>query len=146
MKMLNPTAGLTCSMQDHQLSELKKRNAARLPEKLLLANKIGIFGSLDPIAISLVMEFLSTQMRVHMCGYPIFTLDLELHYITVHATLCSKALPSLITTLKDVMQHNFIPSLLALGACAIALHYNTVMKNYMNCPIPVICGLVRPQL
>jgi len=32
-------------------------------------------------------------------------------------------------------------SILALGACAMALHYNTVMKNYMFCPVPVICGL-----
>ena len=38
------------------------------------------------------------------------------------------------------MQHNFIPSLLALGACAMALHYNSVMKNYMNYPIPIMCG------
>ena len=94
MKMLNdsfPTAGLTCSMQDHQLSEyLQIRNTSRLPEKLAVRivgqqdRNIWVFGpnchiNSDGILVNLV----------HMFGYLICTLDLELHHIRVRATLCS---------------------------------------------------------
>ena len=56
MKLQNdsfPTAGLTCSMQDHQLSEylqIKRRTAVRLPEKLTVStvcqqnSNIWVFG------------------------------------------------------------------------------------------------------
>ena len=38
------------------------------------------------------------------------------------------------------MEHNYISSLMVLGACAMALHYNTVIKQYMYCPIPLLYG------
>ena len=151
--MLNdsfPTAGLTCSMQDHQLSEylqIRKRNTSRLPEKLAVRivgqqdRNIWVFGPNCHINSDGILVNLDESSYVwisHLYSGP---------GVAPHQSACNvmlpldaKALPSLITTLKDVMQHNFIPSLLALGACAMALHYNTVMKNYMNCPIPIICG------
>ena len=153
MKMLNdsfPTAGLTCSMQDHQLSEylqIRKRNTSRLPEKLAVRivgqqdRNIWVFGPNCHINSDGILVNLDESSYVwisHLYSGP---------GVAPHQSACNvmlpldaKALPSLITTLKDVMQHNFIPSLLVLGACAMALHYNTVMKNYMNCPIPIICG------
>lgn len=151
MKMLNdsfPTAGLTCSMQHHQLSEylqIKKRNAARLPEKLAIMTvgqqdrNIWVFGPYCDINNDRILVNPDESSYVwisHLYSRP----GVAPHHSACNVVLPldAKALPSLITTLKDVMQH--IPSLLALATCAMALHYNTVMKNYMICPIPTICG------
>ena len=153
MKMLNdsfPTGGLTCSMQDHQLSEylqIKKRNAARLPEKLAVRTvgqqdrHIWVFGPNCHISSNGILVNPDESPYVwisHLYSGP----GVAPHHsaCNIELPLDASALPSLIRSLKGVMQHNFIPSLLALGACAMALHYNTVMKNYMNCPIPIICG------
>ena len=42
--------------------------------------------------------------------------------------------------LKQIMQHNYYPSLMVLGACTTAFHYLTVQAKFGNCPIPIIFG------
>ena len=153
MKMINnsfPTAGLTCSMQDSQLSEYlqtKKRSIGPLPEKIAVRS----VGQQDKF-----MWVFGPNCHINNDGF--FVDQDESPYVwishlysdpgvapcdsacDVALPLDPKALDSLMIILKDVMQHNFMPSLLVLGTCAMALHYNTVIENYMFCPIPLICG------
>ena len=46
----------------------------------------------------------------------------------------------LIATLDIVMHHNFYPSVLALGATAMPLHYTTILQQNQHCHIPFLTG------
>lgn len=154
MKMLNdsyPTAGLTCSMQDHQLSEylqIKKRNAGKLPEKVAVRNvgqqedrKTWVFSPDCHISSDGTLIDNSTSPYVwisHLYAGPgVAPRDSACN---IELPLSKDPLIELMTKLKDVMRHNFVPSLLVLGASAMALHYNTIIQTYMHCPIPVVYG------
>lgn len=154
MKMLNdsyPSAGLTCSMQDHQLSEYlqtKKRSAARMPEKLAVRNvgqqqdkKTWVFGPNCHIGSdgTLIDESVSPYVWIsHLYTGPgVAPRDSACN---IELPLTTEPLTMLMEDLNVVMQHNFLPSLLVLGASAMALHYNTIIEAYMHCPIPLVCG------
>lgn len=47
---------------------------------------------------------------------------------------------ALINHLQIMMGHNFYPSLLTLGATAMATHYTTILKKFWYCPVPYIFG------
>jgi len=155
MKMLNdsyPSAGLTCSMQDHQLSEYlqtKKRSAARIPEKLAVRNvgqqqdkKTWVFGPNCHISSTgaLMDESASPYVWIsHLYAGPgVAPRDSA---CSIELPLSTEPLELLLEDLKNVMQHNFLPSVLVLGACAMALHYNTIIEACMHCSIPLVCGL-----
>lgn len=64
------------------------------------------------------------------------------HYsaCTIDLPLNPHALVPLINHLKMIMGHNFYPSLLVLGATAMATHYSTILGKFLYCPVPFIYG------
>ena len=153
MKMLNdsfPTGGLTCSLQDHQLSEylqIKKRNTPRLPEKIAVKSvgqqdqDVWVLG--PDCHISSNGELLTQDESPYVWISHLYSGP----GVAPHDSACkislplnTQSLPLLMNKLEDIMQHNYVSSLLVLGACAMSLHYNTIIDNYMYCPIPLICG------
>ena len=153
MKMLNdsfPTGGLTCSLQDHQLSEylqIKKRSTARLPEKLAVKSvgqqdqNVWVLGPDCHISNNgtLLTGDESPYVWIsHLYSGPgVAPRDSA---CKISLPLSINSLPLLMDKLEDIMEHNYISSLMVLGACAMALHYNTIIKQYMYCPIPLLYG------
>jgi len=155
MKMLNesfPTAGLTCSMQDHQLSEYlqtKKCKTSRLPEKLAVKS-VGQQSDNDAVWV--------LGPNCHISSNGTILSDDESPYVwishlysgpgvapndskcNVPLPLSTNSLPSLMNSLCNIMQQNFILSVMVLGACAMAMHYKTIINAYMFCPVPLLCG------
>ena len=39
------------------------------------------------------------------------------------------------------MQHNFIPCMLVAGSFAMALHYQSILKQFLFCPVPLAYGI-----
>lgn len=60
--------------------------------------------------------------------------------LPVSRPLGVKSLKNLLATLRIIMHHNFYPSVLALGATAMALHYSTIIKHSHHCHIPFLTG------
>jgi len=60
--------------------------------------------------------------------------------LPISLPLGTESLNELITTLDIVMHHNFYPSVLALGATAMALHYTTILQRNHHCHIPFLTG------
>lgn len=54
--------------------------------------------------------------------------------------LNSNAIAPLLEHLEKILQHNFFPGLLVIAACAMALHYETILSKFLNCPIPIAFG------
>ena len=54
--------------------------------------------------------------------------------------LTAESLHALVQHLAATMEHNFMPSLMVLGSCAMALHYHTVLGKFLFCPIPLAFG------
>lgn len=46
----------------------------------------------------------------------------------------------LLTLLNTCMKHNFIPSVLMIGASIMLFHFSTITKKYGGCPIPLAIG------
>lgn len=55
-------------------------------------------------------------------------------------TSCAPLLSSLLELLEKCLKHNFIASLLTLGALVQAFHYDTVVKRFGGCPITILRG------
>lgn len=67
--------------------------------------------------------------------------------IAPEGTACCVALPLsteplmlMLQWLQQNMQHNFIPSLLVVGSFAMALHYKTIVSQFLYCPVPLAFG------
>ena len=63
--------------------------------------------------------------------------------VAAQATACNINLPlsveplsQMLETLKHVMQHNYYPSLMVLGACTMAFHYLTIQAKFGISPSP----------
>lgn len=60
--------------------------------------------------------------------------------IEVTLPLDSKALIPLVKSLQSLLQHNFLPGMMVLGACAMSLHYEVTLDRYLNCPVAIAFG------
>ena len=153
MQLLNHSygeGGLTCGFNDYQLSEFiqqKRRKAGKLPKGKAVV-KVGPQddGSwvLGPnIYISSAGEEISPDDSNffwvgHMYNGP---------GIAPQNTACSIQYPlmleplcNLIEYLMNTMGHNFFPTLMVMGSCAMALHYKTILSKFLFCPVPLAFG------
>ena len=60
--------------------------------------------------------------------------------LAISLPLSKEILNTLFSTLRDLMQHNYCPSVLTLGATAMALHYLTLIQRNHHCHIPFQSG------
>ena len=151
MKMLNsffPGGGLTCSLLDHQLSEfiqIKKRNVKELPTK----RAVSVIGpqNADLWVLGPSTHISSNGELVEESDY-IWVSDLyagpgvadSMSACNISLPLTAEPLGPLLNQLMCITKHNFFPSLLMIGSCAMALHYNTVKDKLGFCPVPIGFG------
>ena len=46
----------------------------------------------------------------------------------------------MLVLLKNVLIHNYFPSLLVIGGCLMAFHYSTLIESLRHCPVPLAFG------
>ena len=156
MKMINasfPAGGLTCSFQDQQLSEyiqIKYRSAGPLPVKKAVQHVGKQDQSLWVMGPNVHIDSLGNLIDKNNSPYVWIGHLYSGPGVAPQATACNINLPLsveplslMLEGLKQIMQHNYYPSLMVLGACTMAFHYLTIQAKFGNCPIPIIFGLPR---
>lgn len=153
MQQLNHSfgvGGLTCSFNDFQLAEFiqqKVRRAGRLPvNKAVEAGGQQEDGTwvLGPkVYIDSKGELIEANQSKYIWVGDMY----EGPHIAPHHTACPVKLPlttsplhSLLEHLKSMMKHNFYPSVMVLGSCAMAMHYQTILQKFLFCPVPIAFG------
>ena len=142
MRMINESfpGGLTCSFQDAQLSEfiqIKRRRVTHMPEKRVVSvvgpqdENLWVLGPdvhIDSQGKSLSPEESNYIWISDMyCGPGVAP---KSSACSIQLLLTTGSMVELINLLQDVMKHNFLPTLLTIGATAIALHYKTIMEKF----------------
>ena len=108
MKMIKssfPSWGLTCSFQDHQLSQfiqIKRRTAKHIPTK----KAVSLVGPQDN----------------HVCD--------NASACKIYLPLDDQSLEPLLNQLKVIMRHNFFPTLMLMGSTVMALHYSAIKNKF----------------
>lgn len=153
MRMINesfPTGGLTCSFQDHQLSEfiqIKRRTVTHMPEKRVVSvvgpqdDDLWVLGPdvhIDSQGQSINPEESSYIWISDMYSGP--GVAPKSSACTIQLPLTTGSLVLLMDLLRETMKHNFLPAVLTIGATCIALHYKTVMEKFEFCPVPLVFG------
>lgn len=155
MRMINksfPKAGLTCSFQDNQLSELiqiKRRSVKNMPCKQAV-NTVGPQDSDGHVWV------LNADAHISEDGNPITTEESNYIWIghlysgpgvadhssacKIHLPLSIQTLTPLLENLKLTMKHNFFPSLFVIASFGLALHYTTIQQKFKFCPVPIAFG------
>lgn len=153
MKCLNSSyksACLQCSFSDKEVSEYiqhKKRESATLPRKYAV-KKVGK----QPDGTWV----LSQKVYLSSTGTPITMEDSQYVWIgdvfagegvASSADQCAIELPlttdplcSLMALLQKHFQHNFFPCVMTMAAGILSLHYQTMVRKWKNCPIPLVFG------
>ncbi len=153
MEQLNSSikeGGLTCSFNDFQLSEYiqqKRRKAGRIPVKHAV-EKVG--PQSDGSWVLSPSVHINTDGELIDADHSKYTWIGHLYHgpgIAPEGTACCVALPLsteplmlMLQWLQQNMQHNFIPSLLVVGSFAMALHYKTIVSQFLYCPVPLAFG------
>jgi len=60
--------------------------------------------------------------------------------VTVPLPLSTENIAPLLSQLRDILHHNFYPGVLVIAACTLALHYQTILRKFLNCPVPIAFG------
>ena len=60
--------------------------------------------------------------------------------VPVCLPLSSQSLHPLVDALRSILGHKFVPGMLVLGACTMALHYQVILGKYLNCPVAIAFG------
>ena len=142
--------GLTCGFNDFQLAEYvqqKIRNSGKLP-KIKAVKQVGIQKNgtwvLGPkVYIDASGNLLDPSMSRFVWISHLYEGEgiANAHdACDIHLPLSIDPLRSMIEQLKVTMEHNFMPSLLVLGACAMALHYQVILGKFLFCPVPLAFG------
>lgn len=153
MQQLNHSygeGGLTCGFNDYQLAEFiqqKRRLAGKLPEGRAVEN-VGVqsdgswvFG--PNIYISADGEEIDPDECHSVWISHLYKGPGAAHHdsaCSIELPLSTEPLHLLLMLLKSIMGHNFIPALMTLGSCAMALHYTTILRNFLFCPVPLAFG------
>ena len=153
MKCLNCSyklACLQCSFTDKEVAEYiqyKKRESPQLPKKYAV-KKVGkqpdgtwVFSSIAHLSSA------GKQIKIEDSCYIWIGHVFAGHDVASDGDQCSIELPlttdplcSLLTTLRDNFEHNFIPCVMTMAAGILNLHYQTMLKKWKNCPIPLVFG------
>ena len=139
-----------CSFNDAQVSEYvqaKKRLHGHLPTKKAVskvgrqANGLWVLNS--QLTLNEKGEVVSEDENPYIwigSIYQGFRIAKGQDAIALNISLDSKKIVPLLLHLKKVLQHNFFAGLLLIGACAMALHYETILSKFLSCPVPIAFG------
>lgn len=58
----------------------------------------------------------------------------------IELPLTTDPLHSLMASLRLHFEHNFMPCVLVMASVVIALHYQTFLKKFKSCPVPLAFG------
>ena len=152
MEQLNQSfkkGGLSCSFNDNQMAEYvqqKIRAAGRIEKKYAVA-KIGFQKKTSRDAGCWV---LGPSLYFDRDGKPLnpeASKYVSGRGIAPQSTACPipkplslRPLHKLFKWLERNMKHNFIPTVLVIGGCAMAMHYRKLAKKCMFCPVPLAFG------
>ena len=141
MQQLNHSfreGGLTCSFNDLQLAEFiqqKLRSEGKLRTKKPLSvvgeqeDGTWVFG--PDVYYSSKSELVDPEHTIYVDRTFIRGTwnSASSTSCDIHLPLTTDCLREVICHLQSLSQHNFIPTLLVLGACAMAMHYHTICRN-----------------
>ena len=150
MQQLNHSfveGGLTCGFNDYQLAEF-------VQQKLRSAGKISKTRSVENVGQQKDGNWvLGPDVYISRKGKPVDPKKSQYVWIShlyegagiakskeacdIELPLTTKPLEQMIELLQVTMQHNFVPSLLVLGSCAMSLHYATILAKFLFCPVPI---------
>ena len=142
--------GLTCGFNDYQLAEYiqqKRRRAGKLPKGKAVAQvgpqEDGSWVLGPDIYINPDGQAIDPSESSHIWVGHMY----EGPGIAPQHTACSIQLPLtvqplsvLLEYLRTTMGHNFLPALMVMGSCVMALHYNTILSKFLFCPVPLAFG------
>ncbi len=154
MQQLNrsygPEGGLTCGFNDYQLAEFIQQKR-RIEGKIPTVNAVKMVGPQSDQS-----WVLGPNVYINSEGQlinPDATSNVWIGHlydgpgIAPNRTSCNILLPLSIDPLRCLIDHmhsnlahNFYPGLLVMGSFAMALHYETILSKYMNCPVPLAYG------
>ena len=132
-------SGLMCSFNDKELSEFipaKKRCGGPLPTKQAVTHvgrqEDGLWVLNENIIVSasgvIVKEDSPYTWIGHLTARPGIAKPSDA--INIPSPLDNKAvIRPLINALQSVLQHNFLPEMMLLGACAMSLHYEAMLDQ-----------------
>lgn len=143
--------GLTCSFNDYQLAEFvqhKLRSLGRLPHKMAVhtvgPQQDGCWVLGQSLYFSDSGELVNPEDSEYIWlghlyeGPGIAPKDTACN---IHLPLSTNSLHEVYSWAKINMQHNFIPCMLVAGSFAMALHYQTILKQFLFCPVPLAYGV-----
>ena len=154
MAQINYSPGaLTCSFNDHQLTEYiqsQRRTAGRLPVKheveCVSSQGDGSWVLVPSLFFNCMSAFGAEGIHAwlgHIYDGP---------GIANQSSACQISLPLSIDPLKSLYlwaksnrSHNFIPCMMLAGACSMALHYRQILSKFLFCPVPVVYGKKFPS-
>lgn len=139
--------GLTCSFNDYQLAEFienRRRKSGTLSVKTAVEHVGPQLDGSWVLGPSVFIDKTGVLQDPETSKYCWIGEMYEGPGIAPMITACKIQLPLSTTPLvklyswaKTNMCHNFIPSLLVGGSCCMALHYKTILKKFLFCPIPI---------
>ena len=158
MEQLNQSfkkGGLSCSFNDNQMAEYvqqKIRAAGRIEKKYAVA-KIGFQKKTSRdagcwvLGPSLYFDHDGKPLNPEASKYIWIGHLVSGRGIAPQSTACPipkplslRPLHKLFKWLERNMKHNFIPTVLVIGGCAMAMHYLKLAKKCMFCPVPLAFG------
>ncbi len=154
MQQINQSShegGLTCSFNDYQLAEFvqhKLRNLRRLPHKKAVHTVGPQQDGYWVLGPSLYFNDGGELVDADNSDYTWLGQLYEGPGIApknaaciIHLPLCFNALTGMYLWARINMKHNFIPCMLVAGSYVMAMHYTTILKQFLFCPVPLAYGV-----
>lgn len=153
MKCLNSSykaACLQCSFTDKELAEYihyKKRNSTHLPRKYAVTvvgkQPDGSWVFSSDVHLTSTGEITDPASSEYIWIGHVFSgpgVAVNAQQCKIELPLTTDPLCALLQTLRVRMCHNFIPSVMTMGATVLALHYQTMQQKLKFCPVPLAFG------
>ena len=153
MRCLNSSyrlACLQCSFTDKEVAEYiqqKKRDSTMLPRKYAV-KKVGkqpdgTWVLSHDVHLSSTGELIAINDSRYVWIGDVFCGDgvaSATDQCAIELPLTTDPLCSLMASLRDHYQHNFVPCVMTMAAGILCLHYPTMLKKCKSCPIPLVFG------
>ena len=153
MRCLNASyrsACLQCSFSDKELGEYiqhKKRTTTSISRKYAV-NRVGrqddgtwIFA--HNVYLSPSGNVIPSEEGKYICIGDLYTgqgVAQQSEECIIEMPLSTDPLCTLVQSLKVHFEHNFIPCILTMASSVIALHYQSFVKKFKSCPVPIAFG------
>ena len=153
MKCLNSSyklACLQCSFSDKEVSEYiqhKKREAAMLPRKYAVKRvgkqPDGTWVLSPNVYLSSKGDLIAMEESQYVWIGDVFAGDGVASVVdqcAIELPLTVDPLCALLPELRKHFKHNFFPCVMTMAAGVLSLHYQSMIRKWKNCPIPLMFG------